>query len=213
MKIPWLEHEDQLLTDLVQKHGKQWTIISKSMMHRTPAQVAARWEKCINPILKKGAFTQEEDSLILDHVKENGTNNWPLLQDKLPGRSPKQCRERWFNHLDPTLKKSPWTLEEDSLIKENVKKYGMKWSFISRFVEGRSDNDIKNRWYSYLSREKLKKKYFIEIFPSSNSSKLEKKDEKIIFPLIHSSQFSKSPLNVDEILKYFNESKTIKNIC
>ncbi|CAN0488195.1 unnamed protein product, partial [Laminaria digitata] len=34
----------------------------------------------------------------------------------LPGRLGKQCRERWFNHLDPTVKKSEWTPREDEVL-------------------------------------------------------------------------------------------------
>lgn len=34
----------------------------------------------------------------------------------LPGRLGKQCRERWFNHLDPTVKKTEWTPHEDEVL-------------------------------------------------------------------------------------------------
>jgi len=31
-------------------------------------------------------------------------------------RHGKQCRERWNNHLDPSLKKSEWSTEEDVIL-------------------------------------------------------------------------------------------------
>lgn len=46
---------------------------------------------------------------------------WSLIADKIPGRIGKQCRERWSNHLDPSLMKGEWTKEEDiALIQAQV---------------------------------------------------------------------------------------------
>ena len=44
---------------------------------------------------------------------ELGAQRWSLIASRLPGRIGKQCRERWTNHLDPHLKKSGWSSEED----------------------------------------------------------------------------------------------------
>lgn len=41
---------------------------------------------------------------------------WSLVADLLPGRLGKQCRERWLNHLDPAVKKTGWTSDEDEVI-------------------------------------------------------------------------------------------------
>ncbi|CAN0519771.1 unnamed protein product, partial [Scytosiphon promiscuus] len=41
---------------------------------------------------------------------------WSVVAQLLPGRLGKQCRERWFNHLDPTVKKSEWTSREDEVL-------------------------------------------------------------------------------------------------
>ena len=46
----------------------------------------------------------------------------------LPGRLGKQCRERWFNHLDPTVKKSQWTSREDEvLFNAQVVFFALRW--------------------------------------------------------------------------------------
>ena len=42
----------------------------------------------------------------------------------LPGRIGKQCRERWFNHLDPDIKKGDWTPDEDAVLFETQRVRG-----------------------------------------------------------------------------------------
>jgi hypothetical protein len=152
MRRAWCPAEDDILIRLVRTHGKQWGLISSQMENRTAAQVSARWDKCLDPKLTKGAFTAEEDALIRAHVERYGPQNWPLLSQSLVRRSPKQCRERWCNHLNPTVSASSWTLEEDNLIFENHEKYGPKWSLIAKSLPGRTDNAIKNRWNASISK-------------------------------------------------------------
>jgi hypothetical protein len=151
MPHKWTESEDELLRQLVQTYGKQWTVIASHIPSRTAAQVTSRWEKCINPTLTKGAFSPDEDNLIIDFVSVHGTHSWADIAKILPHRSPKQCRERWLNHLDPSIVKMPWTLQEDTLIFELFTQFGPKWSAIAPMVEGRSENAIKNRWNASIS--------------------------------------------------------------
>jgi hypothetical protein len=148
----WTDAEDNLLRELINQFGKQWSVIASRIPNRTPTQVAARWEKCINPALTKGQFTSEEDQLIRDYVNDHGIHAWPKIITVLPHRSSKQCRERWFNSLDPEITKAPWTAEEDRLIFEAYVSNGPKWSQIARMISGRSDNAVKNRWNASISK-------------------------------------------------------------
>ncbi len=75
-----------------------------------------------------------------------GKIRWSAIANHLPGRLGKQARERWFNHLDPQLKKCPWDIEEDNLLIELQKKLGNKWCEIANNLPGRSENNVKNRF-------------------------------------------------------------------
>lgn len=64
----------------------------------------------------------------------------------MPDRNSKQCRERWYNHLDAGLKKGEWTIGEDKLILTTQSLYGNQWATISKLLKGRTDSSIKNRF-------------------------------------------------------------------
>jgi Myb-like DNA-binding domain len=42
---------------------------------------------------------------------------WTKIGEVFGERNGKQCRERWYNHLDPAVNKGEWTVEvRDSLL-------------------------------------------------------------------------------------------------
>jgi len=53
-----------------------------------------------------------------------------------------------MNHLDPEMKKSAWTAEENNIIRDMFPEFGTKWSSYMPFLPGRSDNNIKNRYHT-----------------------------------------------------------------
>lgn len=99
----------------------------------------------------KQKFTPEEDQIIIEQVNKNGQKCWRHIAEHLPGRTARQCRERWVNYLSPNVSRDPWNKHEDDLLVRLVSEYGQQWSRISSNFPLRTDVMLKNRW-SYLKR-------------------------------------------------------------
>uniref|UniRef100_A0A7S2L1N6 Uncharacterized protein n=1 Tax=Leptocylindrus danicus TaxID=163516 RepID=A0A7S2L1N6_9STRA len=101
-----------------------------------------------NNVMHKIPWTKGEDERLINLVKKHGKMDWFRISAEIPSRNRKQCRDRYTNHLETGVKKGDWTPEEDKLIFELQKKLGNKWAIIASKMPNRTDNAIKNRFWS-----------------------------------------------------------------
>ena len=154
----WSNEEDGLLRNAIQVCGeRRWRDIAELVPSRSAVQCLHRWTKILRPGLVKGPWSLEEDEALRSWVSSHGASEWAKCAQVIQGRNGKQCRERWNNTLDPSLHHGHWTPAEDSLIFDRYYKEGPKWSLIAKEIPGRSENTIKNRFYSNV-RKMLKNK-------------------------------------------------------
>ena len=118
-------------------------------------------------IKKRIPWSEEEDKAMKQLVNKYGTSNWTLISSKMgKARNGKQCRERWYNQLNPSMKKNNWTINEENILFSKHMQLGNKWADIASFLPGRTLTDIKNHFYSKL------RKFIRKILKQINDEKL-----------------------------------------
>lgn len=119
---------------------------------RKPKDLRKRWTSSLDPNLKKGKWTPEEDGQLLKAYEIHGPH-WQSVSEKITGRTEDQCAKRYIEVLGPSTegRLRKWTLEEDLSLVNKVKKYGTKWRRISSEMEFRPSLTCRNRWRKIIT--------------------------------------------------------------
>jgi hypothetical protein len=94
----------------------------------------------------RSKFTPHEDDLLVRAIAQHGLSDWTQIAECLPGRNPRQCRDRWLNYLSPEVSNSPWSAQQELLLIQKHQECGPSWKYIASFFPGRTDVNIKSHW-------------------------------------------------------------------
>ncbi|CAH8356724.1 unnamed protein product [Eruca vesicaria subsp. sativa] len=99
-KGPWTSTEDGILINYVRKHGEgNWNTVQKhTSLARCGKSCRLRWANHLRPNLKKGAFSKEEEQLIVEMHAKMG-NKWAQMAEYLPGRTDNEIKNYWNTRI------------------------------------------------------------------------------------------------------------------
>jgi myb proto-oncogene protein len=106
---------------------------------------------------RTSTWTADEDSKLKDTLERLGRNSWGAIAALVPGRTGRQCRDRWTNALAPSIdgasgRTGKWLKDEDIKLKDAVQTHGGKhWGAIAALVPGRSEKRCWGRWHYFLN--------------------------------------------------------------
>ncbi|KAA8522447.1 hypothetical protein F0562_013192 [Nyssa sinensis] len=112
---------------------------------------------CNQQKVKRGLWSPEEDEKLIRYITTHGYGCWSEVPEKAGlQRCGKSCRLRWINYLRPDIRRGRFTPEEEKLIISLHGAVGNRWAHIASHLPGRTDNEIKNYWNSWI-KKKLRK--------------------------------------------------------
>jgi pre-mRNA-splicing factor CDC5/CEF1 len=100
-------------------------------------------------VVKGGVWRNTEDEILKAAVSKYGMNQWARISSLLVRKTPKQCKARWYEWLDPTIKKTEWSKEEDEKLLHLAKLLPTQWRTIAQIV-GRTSTQSLERYQKLL---------------------------------------------------------------
>lgn len=146
-KRNWNEDETKLLNWAISTYSTKrsikpqnftstdWQNVAKLVPGRNDAQCQYKWNQGHKSSITKTQWQKREDDELFRIISEKGTKQWQEIAETLNDalgvqRNGKQCRERWYNFLNPEINREPFSPEEDLQILKLRKQIGNRWSEI-----------------------------------------------------------------------------------
>lgn len=107
------------------------------------------------PVVKGGVWTNIEDEILKASVSKYGLNQWARVSSLLARKTPKQCKARWSEWLDPGIRKVEWSKDEDEKLLHLAKLMPTQWRTIAPIV-GRTATQCLERYQKLLDEAEAK---------------------------------------------------------
>ncbi|XP_065111083.1 cell division cycle 5-like protein [Paramisgurnus dabryanus] len=85
-------------------------------------------------MIKGGVWRNTEDEILKAAVMKYGKNQWSRIASLLHRKSAKQCKARWYEWLDPSIKKTEWSREEEEKLLHLAKLMPTQWRTIAPII-------------------------------------------------------------------------------
>ncbi|KAG7449056.1 uncharacterized protein BT62DRAFT_1002609 [Guyanagaster necrorhizus] len=106
-------------------------------------------------IIKGGVWKNTEDEVLKAAIAKYGKNQWARISSLLVRKTPKQCKARWYEWLDPSIKKTEWSKTEDEKLLHLAKLMPTQWRTIAPIV-GRTATQCLERYQRLLDEAEAK---------------------------------------------------------
>ncbi|PUZ74954.1 hypothetical protein GQ55_1G108100 [Panicum hallii var. hallii] len=102
-KCRWSPEENELLAQLVNKHGtKNWQTIACAIPDRNAHACLSRWKYILDPAINKEAWSQQEELRLIRAHQIYG-NKWCKMVKHFPGRTNNALKEHWRGSMKRKL--------------------------------------------------------------------------------------------------------------
>lgn len=102
VKGSWKKEEDVRIMELVNKYGKSWSKISKILGTRNGKQIRDRFINVLDPEIKKGKFSDDEDRKLIALFKQYGPK-WATIAKYYPNRTADMIKNRFHSSIKKKL--------------------------------------------------------------------------------------------------------------
>lgn len=157
----WSAEDDSQLTSCLMKMCKtplnqidadsvDWDLVSSKLSKdgtRKAKDYKKRWTGSLDPNVKKGKWSQEEDARLIEAYEKFGPS-WQRVASYIQNRTMDQCAKRYTEVLDPKTKDrlNPWTKEEELLLIKQIGIHGTKWRTVASHFKNRPALTCRNKW-------------------------------------------------------------------
>ena len=133
-----IQHSQKIAKVFTIHREKRQPISKKSHSKRRQRARQIRW-------------TPEEDERVRYLIAKFG-KNWTVIAKVLDNRTGKQVRDRYNNFLRSDILTTKFTTQEDALLLQLYEEFGNRWVQIAEQMPGRTECQVKNRYYGYLKK-------------------------------------------------------------